>query len=1010
MRITSFGRIVVAALFAIAAFGTVEVAEARQGGTITGQVLEEETRRPLVGVAVTVSGTQLTAVTNDAGRFLFVNVPPGTREVRVQMLGFGGASQMTTVVAGETVTLDFTLRPSAIALEQVVVTGTAGRQERRAQAAVVAHVQAADIVDTSPVSTLSDVLMARTPGVSLNQASGTAGTGQRIRIRGAASISLSNEPLVFIDGVRMDSRLREFHYVGGQHQSRLNDINPDEIESIEIVKGPAAATLYGADASAGVIQIITKRGRAGQDRFTQSITGEFHSVERTWDPPANFGQCTQALINAGRELCVGRQPGDVVSDNPIMREGVFRTGAHRSLAWSGRGGGQNYGYFLSLGRDDEDGILPNNEYNRTAGRVNFDWNPAPQWRIEAGFGITRTETDLPINDNNIYGYLGGSLLGNPLNVGAASNGWYAPFRGPAAISSIENSSRVLRTIPTLQLNYNPVGWFSNRLTIGADVTRAEAWSFFPLNDSTWYAGDLNLGQIDEIRENSDRITFDYLGNIRSHFGAEGQYSSDLSFGAQVIGVRTDLIQAIGTGIPTNEARNVNAAAQRAGNGNFSESRSVGFLGQWQFGHLDRRFVQLGARVDQNSAFGREADAFFLPKVGFSWVISEEPFFEGLQSAVNTLRLRGAWGTTGRSPTPGASLETYNPAPFALTSTLQRSGVIPLNPGNVGLKPERGEEFEAGFDAEFLNGRVGAEVTYFNKTTRDLLLRRPLPPSQGFTQNPFVNIGEVVNRGWEFALNARIIDEPNFGWSARLAMNTLDNELVTLGDIEPFGTFNRFEAGLPLGTFVTRTVQRIGRSEGECPQPASPTAPRVTECAIVSDDLEPVANFLPTNEGSFSSTIRITQWVSVTGLIDWKRNFGIYNNTDQFRERQFRTGERWVRQGDLDLEDRVRRFGPFYTEAGAPVSMGVANGAYIEDGSFTRFRELAATFRLPTEFAQRVGASASSLTLGMRNVALWTNYSGPDPDIISDQFGEFTRSDFLSVPNTRRLTARINFQF
>jgi TonB-dependent starch-binding outer membrane protein SusC len=136
-----------------------------------------------------------------------------------------------------------------------------------------------------------------------------------------------------------------------------------------------------------------------------------------------------------------------------MRYGVFRTGNLRSLGWTGRGGGQNYGYFLSLGRDDEDGILPNNEFERTTGRVNFDWNPAPQWRIEAGFGITRTVTDLPINDNNIYGYLGGGLLGNPLNVGGASDGWYAPFRTAEAVSSIESTADILRTIPTLQVNY-----------------------------------------------------------------------------------------------------------------------------------------------------------------------------------------------------------------------------------------------------------------------------------------------------------------------------------------------------------------------------------------------------------------------------------------------------------------------------------------------------------------------------------------------------------------------------
>jgi TonB-dependent starch-binding outer membrane protein SusC len=242
------------------------------------------------------------------------------------------------------------------------------------------------------------------------------------------------------------------------------------------------------------------------------------------------------------------------------------------------------------------------------------------------------------------------------------------------------------------------------------------------------------------------------------------------------------------------------------------------------------------------------------------------------------------------------------------------------------------------------------------------------------------------------------------------MNTLHNELLTLGDVEPFGTLNRFDEGLSLGHFHTRRVVSIGATEADCPQPSDPTAPRVTECAFVTPDIAPVGHMLPTNEGSFTSTFRITPWVSVTGMLDWKRNFYIYNNTDQFRERQFSTGERWHFRQDLPQEERVRRFGPFYTEAGANVSTSVVQDAYIEDGSFTRFRELSATFRLPADIVQRVGGSAASLTLGMRNVALWTNYSGPDPDIIQDQVGEFSRSDFLTVPNTRRLTARLNFQF
>jgi TonB-dependent starch-binding outer membrane protein SusC len=1017
-------------VMALAALMSVFVAQdaaAQAGGTLTGIVREQGTERPLPGVVVQVDGTQITSLTNEQGRYLIQNVPAGRYTVRAQVLGYAPAPQPVTIVAGETAQLNFMLQQTAIALDEVVVTGTAGRQERRAQPAVIATIGAAEIVAQAPVANVAQIMTARTPGVSIVQSSGTAGTAQQIRIRGAASINLSNEPLIYIDGVLADSRIQSRGFgVGGQAASRLNDINPEDIESIEIVKGPAAATLYGADASAGVIQIITKRGRIGGERFNQTITAEYTTIDHNFTPPDNFINCAAAWTNPATSpltvACHGQPAGTLVQDNPLQRQNVFRTGEFRSLNWTGRGGGQNYGYFVSLGSDNELGTLPNNEYGRNTGRFNFSFTPRPDLHVEGGYGFMRVNTRLPDNDNNGFGFMA-ALLGNPATAGSTQDGWFGNFRTAEAISLLENRNVTMRNQPNLTLRYTPLPWFSNRLTVGADISRSEATGFVPRSDVAIFSARLANGDITETNTNFDTYTVDYLGNLQHRFGAEQQLSSDLSFGLQINSRRDEFVQANGNGLVTNAARAVSAAAERTGTHQRFETRQVGWLSQWQGGWQDRLFLQVGARFDQNSTFGREAEGIFLPKVGVSYVVSEEPFWAENIGFMNTFRVRAAYGTTGRSPGAGAALETYQAAPMALTATTTAGGVVPQNPGNLLLRPERGQEFEAGFDAGMFGDRVGVEFTLFNKQTRDLLLLRPLAPSLGFQANPWQNIGEVVNRGVELGIRGQILQTANFGWDARLNMNTLHNEITSLGEVDPFNVttaFNRHVPGYQLGSFFSLRSREIITQAGDdrCPLVQG----QRVACVIVSDTLEHTGNLLPTFEGAFSSNLNFRRNVRLYAQLDWKSGQSMFNNTAFFRETQVvRARERLVPDA-LTEEERLRRYGPFVREgvtetyAGLTpnqrqAGLGDMREAYHESADFARLREVSLTFLLPTEWANAFRATNASLTLAGRNLALWTDYSGPDPEVISGiATNQFLRQDFLTVPPDRRFVMRVNFGF
>lgn len=1002
---------------------------AQTRGTIVGQIVDATTSQPLASVQVFVPGTSLGTLTDVQGRFSIANVPAGTVELRANRVGYAQATQSVTVASGATATVDLSMSPSAVALDELVVTGTTGVVERRSQGAVVASIDASDIVERGTVTSVQDILTGRVPGVQLTASSGSTGTAQQIRIRGASSISLSNEPLIFIDGVRADSRSQSDVaggglWVGGQATSRLFDVNPEDIESVEVVKGPAAATLYGADASAGVIQIFTKKGAAGTNQFRQNVTLEYHDIDPNFTPETAFGRCTQALVDVPNSLCAGRNVDDVFTDNVLQREGVFRNGQMRSLGYNARGGGDNFGYYISFGVDQEDGTLPTNEMLRRTGRANFNFTPTSTLSFDAGVGITDITTELPMNDNNVYGYLGLAYLGSPSTVrvvdGERVGGTYSnrPFE---AINAIESSSAVFRVTPTVQVNYTPFDWFSNRVVVGGDITRGEMAQYFPINSNVWYQGDTNTGDLEEIRTNNDVITFDYLGTIRGNLTEN--ITSNLSFGAQAIRTRYDRMTGSGVGFVTTGNRVIGDAAQISASQGYADTREIGFLGHLDLGFYDRLYLQLGARIDQNSSFGEETDPFFLPSIGASYVISDEQFWDPIASFIPSFRVRAKYGTTGRSPTPGASLETYNARPYAiLNATGSAAGVVPFNPGTLDLKPEKGTEYEFGFDAGFFNNRLGLELTYFDKTTTDLLIRRPVPPSTGAGQNPYANLGEVTNTGFEFALNSTLVSTPTVRWEARLAGSTLDNELVDLGGIEPFGTVARFDEGHSLGFLSTRVIREVITAQGDsrCPENAAGVN---VPCVIVSDQNEYFANSLPTYEGNFGTTLTLFNNFQISGQLDWKGGNSIYNNTAQFRERSFGTAEiavdRAIRLGQGEIisdEDLLRRWGPFVAEGnGSSVAFSNVHDAYYEKADFVRLRELSATYFLPASIASRLGASNASLTVGGRNLGLWTDYSGPDPEVLSAGAasvgtGAFVREDFLTVPQPRRLLVRMNLSF
>jgi TonB-dependent starch-binding outer membrane protein SusC len=1002
-----------------------------QGGadsaTVTGTVTSEG-GVPLSNARVALTSLQLMTTTNDAGAFRLV-IPAarfvaGADTLRVTRLGFKPENVGVTLAPGRVV-VDVVMRAQALQLERVLVSGVVGNQERRAQSAVVATIDAADVMREAPVTNVTQLLSARVPGVVVTEGSGVTGTATRVLIRGAASITLSNQPLVFIDGVRVDGGFRALMNVSGsgsatsgQAPSVLNDLNPADIETIEIVKGPAAATLYGADASAGVIQVITKKGRVGSRSFTQDLTTEYDVIQPNFTVPTNYAKCTAALIlpTSTNPLCRGKELNTLITDNPGERLGFFSNGWMGSAQYNVRGGGDNYGYYASFSGTNEQGTTPNNTLKQRSGRGAFTFIHSPKLTFDLNYLLAKNDYDLPRSDQDTYGYYVATLFGSPLTV---RNGVLHPGDTDSvlvggtligsttleSLSSIVSRSSALRTSPSVQVRYAPLSWFTNRLTLGADITQANGFNLFPKNNFGWYPDRVPFGNdISSIRQDDRFYTVDYLGNIRTTLGTNNQFSSDLSFGSQYIGRTADRLGGSGSGIISNEATLVTNATSNTLSQTYGESRSLGLFVQEQVGFRDRLFLQVGLRADRNSAFGTEVGTFYLPKFGASWVISQEPFWRDLLTTVPTLRLRAAYGTTGRSPSSGA-LQTFVASKFVNESGAVELGVAPADPGNPDLKPERGKELEAGFEAGFFTDRVGLEVTYFNKKSADLIVAVPVPPSSGFGGS-IANIGEVVNRGFEFLLRASPVNTPTISWDATLSGATLHNEILELGTVGTFISNSRaFTQGRQIAAFWAHRVRSVDVAGNR---------------AITSDTAEFSGNQLPTFQATLANTVTLFRNLRLYALLESKKGYYAYNVAKENRDRaQLNSAEVQLPadQGGYSPEERLRRLGPYFSETTNAV-VGVANvhDAYIQKADHVRLREVSVTWAVPASLLRSARLAGASITLGGRNLALWkSEYESDDPDVLglgstASGVNQLFNADVFTTPPSRRYVVRLNVQF
>ena len=725
-------------------FGFLSVGGAyAQSGTIEGSVTDAESGQPLPGVNVVIEDLNIGASTDESGGYAIQDVPAGTHQVTAQFVGFQSQTQEVEVAAGQTVTLDFALTGETVGLDEVVVTGAAGEAQREEIGNTISSISVGEL-EESPTS-VEDILSGSLPGVTLNIGEGMSGSGAQIRLRGNTSVSQVNAPLVYVDGIRIRSTgyPKNVPPVGYDGRSAnvtanpINDLNPVNIDRVEIVKGAAATTLYGTEAAPGVIQVFTKEGSPGS--------------EPVWNARVQQG------VSDMQEF--GPSSAPFYRIDPLLRQG-----RQQSYSASVRGGSEGVTYFLSGGFEDSEGVLPDDNQQKFSTRANFGFNPLEALNVKFNTYYVNDDVQNPPAGNNAQGITLNAFRGGQNYFGDGSP---------------ETIRQLLQTELTTERDhfviggtarYNPIDPLTSRLSVGFDRADMELRSFRPLGFV--FAPDGKMSNRNWI---SNVTTVDLVNN--ADFDLTSELSTRLSVGGQYVNTTTRAVWGYAENFSSPGEPTLSDGASTLSFEERVTEINAGVFVQDVLRYRDRYFLTLGFRIDGNSSFGDDFGLQTYPKASLSYVLSKESFWN---DDWGTFRLRAAYGHAGQAPGTFDAVRTWASEPWG-----DRSAFLPENVGNPQLGPERTVETEGGFNLTTLNQRLDVEFTYYRQTTKDALLPVTQVPSQGFAGSQLENVGELRNSGIELNVEGDIFDAGEWGLDLGASLTTNQSEVLDLGDAPPF---------------------------------------------------------------------------------------------------------------------------------------------------------------------------------------------------------------------------------
>ncbi len=944
-----------------------------QAGVIEGTAVTEGTQRPLAGVQLSVAGQAGKGAVSDAsGKFRITGVTGERVVLDARAIGYRPVTD--TVAVGAT-NIRISMSERALELNQVVVTGTAGGAEKRELGTSVASISASEVTAQTSVPSVDALLNGRAPGVVVLPGSGQVGAGAIIRVRGVGTFSLSNQPLIYVDGIRSDN---------GQTGlvQRFDDFDPEQIESIEVLKGPAAATLYGTEAARGVINIITKKGAAGSNKYTFTARdGDQWFMNAAGRMPTNYA----INPNTGQLDSINFVKSEAAAGHPL-----FRTGLNQGFDGSVSGGSNLYRYYAAGQWDNETGIVTQNARQQKSARTNLSVVPNNKFDLETNVGYITSHTVVTPEGSGGGVFFTGEYA-EPQRTAAFCPTTNAPrgcglargaFSNPPEVYMATNSWQDLQRITgSVSAKWDPFPWMSHRLLVGTDYALEDIQSYLPYQTDSvivFFEGTSFDGSRSETTQQTRLNTYDYAGSV--HFNVTPAMVSKSTFGAQYYTNTQTTLAASGSHFPTPGLSTISATGTKGTpSSSFLGNNTLGFYGQQEASWNDRLFLTAAVRVDNNSAFGSDASWVTYPKASASWVASEDPHVrDHLPSLIDNLRLRLAYGGSGQQPAVNSALQTLSPVAGPNGATVLTTGSV----GNPDLKPERVLGTEAGFEAGLFNERIGVDFTYYNDVSHDAILSKTTAPSAGFGGgSQFFNAGQINKHGIELGIKAQVLNRRAYGWDMQFNVATNHakiikfsgapgDTIIDLGTAPPQGhrvggsPFDYYTYNVVSATYDPTTKKAINVM---CQDDHGNVAPCFNAAGVVVAPKVYFGHSLPTGEGSWANTFRLGHF-RFYGLVDFERGGNKFDNNLRIN-------------CQLNTDCLYTIFPQNYDPAivAQMQGNGTLRSAFIKPASFTKLRELSASYDASERVAGFIGANSMAVTVSARNLHTWTRYTGLDPE-------------------------------
>lgn len=991
------------AVFSVIFFST-QIAKAQY--TVSGTVTDASTGETLVGVTVFDAATNAGTSTNIEGEYS-LELPAGETSLRFSSVGFITQNIEVTGENGEEVTLDVELRPDVANLEELVVTGLASSIKRENLANAITKVDADQLVERTPPQTLDAAFKGKIPGVSIRSQSGAPGGGINVQMRGVSTLGAgSSQPLYVIDGVYVnnDAISNSRYLTTGANSTaednsanRLSDINPEDIQSIEVLKGPSAAAIYGQRANAGVIIITTKQGQSGKTQVNFSQDVGFNNALNLqgvaeWNEEKVEIYSTVFGRNVNNELTAYNQAANAgqLHDYEDILYGNRGMISQTNIGISG--GNNSTSFYLSGTTRSEDGIIENTGFERNSLRLNVDHriNDNISVASRSSYMYSDNQRGFTGNQNGTGGSIGYALAYTPTYAqlfpdeqGNYPNNPYFSDNMLSIVANAVNNQNVQRLIQGIQVDADIISNESGNLSLSVDG----GIDYLTFKSMVWMPTFL---QNQQSNANPGDVVHTIEDNFNSNIQAVLSFATsvnELQLNTQAGFSRFDQLQnrnvVRGQGLVAGQTGTGNANIQSIINQSEVDVVDLSWFAQEEINWNDKVIATLGGRFDRSSLNASQDEYYFYPKASLAVNLLNFDFID--DSILNQLKPRIAYGETGGLPNFGVTFRSMNAGNiggFLATSVTTRD----IDPN---LKPERAKELEFGIDLAMLDNRLSLEATYYNKNVEDLILDEQVPASSGISVIA-TNAADLVNKGVELTLGLNPVRNPNLNWFSTILYWKNSSEITDL-NIDGFTTGG-------FGTSLSNYLIQDG---------FSPTTivglPSVDDPSLftVYGDAQP--DF----EMSFSNEFNIYRNFDFSFLWHWKKG-GDNINLSQLLTDAGGTSPDW--NENIENTDLANGVYP----KGLDRLINGGSGAYVYDASYVKLREVGLYYTIPTNtLASFFGNSVSKIKLGAsaNNVLLFSDYPSYDPE--TSVFGTQAINNSVEVtpfPTSRQFMFHVNIDF